>query len=998
MSEAEEEIASALSLPELPTVEKQMRSIEERQAALYAGDTAIPADVIDEVLRKGGNRSRSHLRIIHNFMIDQPQEAYTEFVRREYGTGGIGMAIGGKEYSVWYDNLGMQIAVGHTVTDRILDKAFLSWEEVSGRIHQLLKQGEYAPQSVLDAARKNALEEHAEALIYMKQDMVEGVAELVFPDMEMFRFGFPEATERLSALLEQPEYLADLNERLEGLAEVYEQDRDVMRFHHYRPDKVSAQFQKLAKEAVPYQAREGFVWEEHPVFITQDEVDSFLKGGGSYSDGRLCIYAFFIQDKSAKEKTDFLKKQYGSIGPSHALSGADDTSVDYENKGIRLHRGRDSNQNTELFIKWSQVAMRVQYLIDNNQYLKTEDYSRMPEYERENMARRVYGFYQRLPKEIERPYKEENFYDYGNSWKQLTELLEEPETAERLVAQMDAALAALPLDFEGYEERVETLSLIHQYIEGTYIMFPVKKQDIQVEGSGRQLSIFDFMGGEVSAQEIREESEESLSADREGQEIEPSLTMEPESQAEAASAGETQREENTRSAPEETAESVPEKTAEEPENALEGVQSEELSAEELSEEETDTRYYDAIEESLEAEFQKAGASMDDFSPEQMDVIYTAAEKGQDVTPVLKPEFSPEQMQLILDVLERLETDNQASVKRELEFLTTEVMSLDTINTIRQYYHIPLEPAESAETAQKGQEQTAEERVKPVNFRITDDALGVGGPKEKFRANIQAVRLLHELEFENRMAAPEEQEILSRYVGWGGLSQAFEERSKDWSDEFIELYVELDPDEYREAKESTLNAFYTPPVVIKAMYEALGKMGLEKGNLLEPSCGIGNFMGLVPEGMDGLNVYGVELDSISGRIAKQLYPENSIAIQGFETTDYPESFFDCVIGNVPYGAYQVPDRKYDRYHFMVHDYFIAKSLDLVRPGGVVAVITSSGTLDKKDASVREYLANRANLLGAIRLPNNAFRKNAGTDVVADILFLQKRDRATLERPE
>ena len=305
---------------------------------------------------------------------------------------------------------------------------------------------------------------------------------------------------------------------------------------------------------------------------------------------------------------------------------------------------------------------------------------------------------------------------------------------------------------------------------------------------------------------------------------------------------------------------------------------------------------------MEAEFQKAGASMDDFSPEQMDVIYAAAEKGQGVTPVLKPEFSPEQMQLILDVLERLETDNQASVKRELEFLTTEVMSLDTINTIRQYYHIPLEPEESAETAQKGQKQTAEERAKPVNFRITDDALGVGGPKEKFRANIQAVRLLHELEFENRMAAPEEQEILSRYVGWGGLSQAFEERSKDWSDEFIELYVELDPEEYREAKESTLNAFYTPPVVIKAMYEALGKMGLEKGNLLEPSCGIGNFMGLVPEGMDGLNVYGVELDSISGRIAKQLYPENSIAIQGFETTDYPESFFDCVIGNVPYGAY------------------------------------------------------------------------------------------------
>ena len=1008
LSEAEEEIASALSLPELPTVEKQMRSIEERQAALYVGDTAIPADVIDEVLRKGGNRSRSHLRIIHNFMIDQPQEAYTEFVRREYGTGGIGMVIGGKEYSVWYDSLGMQIAVGHTVTDRILDKAFLSWEEVSGRIHQLLKQGEYAPQPVLDAARGNALKEHAEALIYMKRDMSEGIAELVFLDTEIFYSGFPEATEQISALLEQPEYLADLNERLEGLAEVYEQDRDVMRFHHYRPDKVSAQFQKLAKEAVPYQARDGFAWEEHPVFITQDEVDSFLKGGGPYSDGRLSTYAFFIQDKSAKEKADFLKEQYGIGGRSHALSGADDTNAEYSGKGIRLRRGEYGDPDAELQIKWPQAAKRVQYLIDNGQYLKAGDYSRMPDYERENMARRVFRFYHRMPEEIELPYQGDAIFDYGEIWKQLEQLLKEPETAEQLVAQMDAALAALPLDFEGYEERVETLSLIHQYIEGTYTMFPEKKQDIQVEGSGRQLSIFDFVGGEVPAQETTEEPEtaqdetepeESLSADREGQEIEPALTMEPESQTEAASAGETQREESSRSVPEEeTAESAPEETAEEPGKATEVERSEEPSAEELSEEEADTRYYDAIEESLEAEFQKAGASMDDFSPEQMDVIYTAAEKGQGVTPVLKPEFSPEQMQLILDVLERLEKDNQASVKRELEFLTTEVMSLDTINTIRQYYHIPLEPKESAETAQKGQEQTTEEGAKPVNFRITDDALGVGGPKEKFRANIQAVRLLHELELENRMAAPEEQEILSRYVGWGGLSQAFEEKSKDWSDEFVELYTELTPEEYREAKESTLNAFYTPPVVIKAMYEALEKMGLEKGNLLEPSCGIGNFMGLVPEGMDGLNVYGVELDSISGRIAKQLYPENSIAIQGFETADYPESFFDCVIGNVPYGAYQVADRKYDRYHFMVHDYFIAKSLDLVRPGGVVAVITSSGTLDKKDASVREYLANRADLLGAIRLPNNAFRKNAGTDVVADILFLQKRDRATLERPE
>ena len=296
--------------------------------------------------------------------------------------------------------------------------------------------------------------------------------------------------------------------------------------------------------------------------------------------------------------------------------------------------------------------------------------------------------------------------------------------------------------------------------------------------------------------------------------------------------------------------------------------------------------------------------------------------------------------------------------------------------------------------------TAQETIRPelINFRITDEHLGEGGPKQKFRANMEAVKLLHELELENRLATPQEQEILSRYVGWGGLSQVFEEGNNQWAGEFTELYSELSPEEYRAARASTLNAFYTSPVVIHAMYEALSNMGLESGNVLEPSCGVGNFMGLVPKSMEDLKMYGVELDSISGRIAKQLYQKNNISVQGFETAQYPDSFFDCVIGNVPFGSYKVADRKYDRHNFMIHDYFIAKSLDLVRPGGVVAVVTSSGTLDKQNPAVRQYIANRADLLGAIRLPDNAFRKNAGTDVVSDILFLQKRDCASLEQPE
>ena len=277
-----------------------------------------------------------------------------------------------------------------------------------------------------------------------------------------------------------------------------------------------------------------------------------------------------------------------------------------------------------------------------------------------------------------------------------------------------------------------------------------------------------------------------------------------------------------------------------------------------------------------------------------------------------------------------------------------------------------------------------------NFHITDDALGVGGAKAKFRANMAAIHLLQELEFEGLQASPEQQEILSRYVGWGGLADAFDENKPNWSDEFAELYATLSPEEYAAARASTLNAHYTSPTVIKAIYEAVSNMGFQTGNILEPSMGVGNFFGLLPEQMQGSKLYGVELDSITGRIAKQLYPKADITIAGFETTDRKD-FYDLAVGNVPFGQYQVDDRAYNKLGFSIHDYFFAKTLDQVRPGGVIAFVTSRYTMDKQSPEVRRYIAQRAELLGAIRLPNNAFRANAGTDVVSDIIFLQRRDR-------
>ena len=297
-----------------------------------------------------------------------------------------------------------------------------------------------------------------------------------------------------------------------------------------------------------------------------------------------------------------------------------------------------------------------------------------------------------------------------------------------------------------------------------------------------------------------------------------------------------------------------------------------------------------------------------------------------------------------------------------------------------------------------EEKTEAPAVDRHNFRINDDAIGVGGAKEKFRNNMAAINLLHELEIENRLAIPEEQEVLSQYVGWGGLSMAFDEHNAAWAEEFKELYASLSPEEYRAAMESTLTAFYTPPVVIKAMYDALDRLGFSQGNILEPSCGTGNFFGLLPESMQNSKLHGVEIDSLTGRIAKQLYQKANIAIEGFEKTNLPDDHFDVVLGNVPFGEIRVNDSRYNAQKFLIHDYFFAKALDKVRAGGVVMFITSKGTMDKASPEVRKYIAQRAELLGAIRLPDNTFKANAGTEVTSDILILQKRDRVMDIEPD
>ena len=1275
LSEAEEEIASAFSLPSLPTVEQQIRAIEAPMQAQYADEITIPAEVVDEILRTGSNRSKSQLRLIYNFMTEQTPEEYTAFVKKEYGEGGKGFEIGGTKYAVWFDELGMQIAVGDTVRNDPKNKAFLSWEDVSCRIHQLLQQGEYAPKSVLDAARGNALHEHAEALSYMERDMAEGVAEMVFADTSIFSGGYPELTERLAKLIDQPEFLADLNERLLGLAEAYAEDKSVMRMPFYRPDKVSEQFQKFALPFQPYQAREGFQWNGQEVFITEDEINAFLAGGGPYSDGRLATYSFFLTHTEKAERAAFLKDRYGVGGSSHALSRADNSHASYDGRGLELARGIYGKPDALVKLNWNQAAERVAKLIDQSLYLKPADYSRMPSYEREQMANRVIGFYHRLPDEVERPFKRELLNE--DARKKLPTMLADPEQAVELLEKMDAALLSVPLDSPEYAEKSKTLAELHQYVEGTYTIFPEKKKAVEISVSETgQISLFDIWAQEQESKEhsttaVVEESQKQaakysrnvgdylyLEDDRlykiervtdsliylkdmerpawaarvlrpnqydaelaknplndyllagqksalkdsrcvykeclysmldavQQSEIYPYLRDRDvdadEAEKELRNKIDELLEQNAKTAPlyleasqnwenfkdwlvedifQHTYQDVitdrrdavalyqdskdapqwvrgimvpyaAEEKAVEPTlqplpldavneynalkerypDALVGYEQygnfefygedakrvSELLGSKLLEKETalgkvevsgfpreqwvsqamklwkqgesvylsgqqedgthaQTKYFrreeylpvntiielddrefrvdsvnfeqgtvslqdmtlakearypifrtepleyirhlyeqadmpmeEAVEITVFTALHNAGVAYEDFSPEQMDVIYSVAESGGELEELLNPDFSPEQMQLIADVQTRTDAIHRSAVDDVLNPLTSKPMTPEEVNHARRQHNLPLDSG--AET-----EQPAQPKQEPMNFRITDDDLGAGGAKTKFKANIEAIRLLQTLDAEQRQATAEEQEVLSRYVGWGGIPQAFDEKNADWVKEYAELKSLLPADEYSEARASTLNAFYTSPTVIKAMYEALSNMGLSKGNVLEPSCGVGNFMGLVPESMENIKMYGVELDNVSGRIAQQLYQKNKIAVQGFETMQFPDSFFDCVVGNVPFGNYKVPDKRYDRHNFLIHDYFIAKSLDLVRPGGVVAVVTSSGTMDKKDSSVREYLANRADLVGAIRLPNNAFQRNANTSVVADILFLQKRDRAAVERAE
>lgn len=673
---------------------------------------------------------------------------------------------------------------------------------------------------------------------------------------------------------------------------------------------------------------------KHEDFITQDEIDNRLGRGSGFSHGSFRIYDYFKEGHDSKEAANFLKNEYGTGGSSHALAGADHSYEDHDAKGIKLQKGNIGKPYAEVLLSWKVVEKRIRKLIEEDKYLSPE-------------GKEAYAQYR-----VEQEQK-------------ALEQAQAKMEHETKVACKNAIEKAIAEKFDGYRLPKDTAEAVIQEYGSERVSYVLANSVMHKRQDGR----------------FSPENKEWAKA------IEPYAMMKNEDMVvdshPAILNGFINQTRRYIEQEKELAAQAAEKITI---DGQECIKVDEWGTEEetyvLGNSATDKQFFYAEVNGVSFEY--------DYQPQrgevEEDYLNEMAERDIDRHEA--------------EVFARIEGSEDYPESDEEPPLTAE--DVQNRETSRQDVQKPEEvsdtPLEPDIKVPVKQAEPQIDKTGAVNFRITDDDLGIGTAKEKFRRNVEAIRTLEKIESENRIATPEEQEILSQYVGWGGLADAFDESKSAWANEYQELKGLLSEQEYSSARESTLNAHYTSPAIIRSIYDALEKMGFEKGNVLEPAMGIGNFFGMLPEKMQESRLYGVELDGITGRIAKQLYPNADIKITGFEKTDYPNDFFDVAIGNVPFGQYKVADKQYDKQNFLIHDYFFAKTLDKVRPGGVVAFVTSKGTMDKKSPEVRKYLAQRAELLGAVRLPNTAFKENAGTEVTSDILFLKKRDRVMDLEPD
>ena len=1049
----------------------------ERAESDLPSALSIPQEVVDEVLRVGGNTAHHRERIVAAFEKQKPDTA--DFLRSLLH-GGNGIVTDAGTFAVWYDETGIRISRGRSARHAPSAK-LVSWQEAASRIGQLLEEGRFAANVELAGAEGYERFRLAEKLWYLRQDFSGKALDAGYLSSLAKDGGrdFSGETEWLAEKLTDPAYRARLNSEYRQFLSDQQQSGDLLRFHFHRLDEMLEALEDLD---LPRRAFSSEMAEIPPVrqFITEDEIDANLAGGGLMYGSKGRIFAFFQQPYSDRERVDFLKQEYGTGGRSHALSNADGSDESHSGKGIRYQK-RDC---PEVRLTWQKVAGRIAGLIRQGLYLTEQEQA---EYDR------IQAEKAQVEKDApQAPHPDPAVWEYNGVKErhpddlvlyQMGDFFElYGEDAREAAPELGLQLVSRAIPGGG---RVEMCGLpanrLDQYLEQLRVRHDVTVSAAS-EGSAQRREYSVLSTGHEAQQELHEQYKsivrEAVTQDTAyrnacGHSDYENAVIEGHAAIHRAVLGagnmgllraySDMPEFRQRLQREIIGETYPKLhellrplSQDDIDDAIRtwngDIQSKQavIRYMEAHAQEKDTAAWLAHEysgrdskslfviragspEGIELPWPKVQrliarlikedrfftqVEQDNFDDVDPTAIREALERrgivGGQVADPERAESDPFIQQVMADAEQASASPEEApdgtgvapfsyavgdTVRLEdgKPFVIEEVGTF-TIRLRDPSLAYPIIRAESRESFARLMERYPQTTLSSAqNFRITDDDLGVGGAKTRYGWNVAAIRTLRALEAEGRPATPQEQEILSHYVGWGGIPQAFDAQNEDWRREYAELKALLSETEYVSARASTLNAHYTSPAVIRAIYDAVEQMGFRTGNILEPAMGVGNFFGLLPESMAGSRLYGVELDSITGRIARQLYPKADITVAGFETTDRRD-FFDLAVGNVPFGNYQVNDKAYNHLRFNIHDYFFAKAIDQVRPGGIIAFVTSKGTMDKQSPDVRRFIAQRAELLGAIRLPNNAFARNANTEVTSDILFLQKRDRPITLEPD
>lgn len=962
---------------ELKEADKASFSLPENTYGQMRLTIPLTQKDIDTVLINGGNHDGSRLPVIAEFSKGKSNGELGEYLKDTF-RGGNGFYIDEREVSSWYSDKGIHLAYGTSARED--DTQILSWNEAASRINELLETGGFATNIEISEVLDYERDRISESLWYLYHDLSEeGKAQGYFDFIERGG-GFPEETKKLSEALKNPEYLKETIKEYSRFLAGYKENRDVLRFHYHKVDSLYQRLQELELPRKEYSTNLIELPKVKP-FITEDEVLESLSRGSGIDKGKERITKFFKENHTLQEKANFLKDEYGIGGHSHAVSGAMGSDEWHDAKGLKLQK----NDCNDVFLTWTSVAKHIDELLSKNLYLE--------EKETGNKA------------EIEKT-KEPQYYSKDDPENLMTD--EMLERIPELYAQEDVPLA---------DKEVHAAYIIPFRSNWTWYMTEYDRES--GDAFGLVLGI-EPEWGYFNLEELKELNAQRLILEdfpktfRELKDTELKKQMD-EQEIQSVFNGELSFE-----------------------NKAELEASEE--AEEFTKPDAvQATLFDYLKDREEVELnEKEGNRLDDLAVKEGNTVYFNHEEytireisKNEITGRndlwLDPVRSGNHQIPIVTFDDNEDLLEQVSLERPNFIVGDEVRYKDKDYTITRFDDmgnnlktvtvkdnteylggmitgsdvIPYRLESDLErifenlTYQNPEKTTEEIEIKKAeahNFKIKEETLPDKlSPSERLNNNLEAISMLNRIERGERDLDITAQEVLAKYVGWGGLADVFdEEKGGQWKEARVFLKENLSPSEYEAARESTLTAFYTPKTVIDSVYKTFSGMGFKNGNILEPSMGIGNFIGNIPDEMNKSKFYGVELDSISGRIGKLLYPESDIQIKGLEETSFSNNFFDAVIGNVPFGEYKVNDREYNKNNFLIHDYFFAKSIDKVRNGGVIAFITSSGTMDKKDESVRRYLAARAEFLGAIRLPNDTFKGTAGTEVTSDIIFLKKRD--------